>query len=133
MKKTRGLFQKTDMQNKLDKDKSARIRSMKSGNRAVLTPGKSIVYETCQELKDRIDVLIQQYKTEIILDFKGVGFLDSAALELLLETHDELRGQGGTLKIVGLNPICRDILVATRMINVLHVYKDIHEAVTSRS
>jgi len=121
------------MKNTLDNDGPTKISSVKSGGRAVLNPGKSIVYESCQEIKDRIDVLIQQHKTEIILDFKGVAFLDSAALELLLETHDELRRQGGSLKIAGLNPICRDILVATRMINVLHVYKDIHTAVTSRS
>ena len=103
---------------------------MEAGGRTLLNPGKSITHENCQEIKDRIDTQIKQQKTEIILDCKAVAFLDSAALELLLQTHEELRRQGGALKIAGLNQVCQDILVATRLIHTLYVYEDIHKAVT---
>jgi hypothetical protein len=36
------------------------------------------------------------------------------------------------LKIVGLNTVCRDILIVTRLINVFNIYSDVPEAVRSR-
>lgn len=121
------------MQNNSDHDQPAKISSMKAGGRTVLSPGNSITHENCQEIKERIDAQIKEQKTEIILDCKAVAFLDSAALELLLQTHEELSKQGGALKIAGLNPVCRDILVATRLVNTFDVYEDIHKAVTGGS
>jgi anti-anti-sigma factor len=100
------------------------------GGRIVLAPESSITYENCSEIEERIEDVIQQNKTEIILDFKHVNFLDSAALEILVKTHTELISRGGALKIIGLNEICRDILLATRIINLFFVYKDMHEAIT---
>lgn len=99
------------------------------GGWLVLAPQKSITYENCQEFKDCFDEVINQNKTEIILDCKSVKFLDSEALELLAKTHAELKSRGGALKIIDLSAVCRDILVATRLITVLYVYDDIHKAV----
>ncbi|MBW1850423.1 MAG: STAS domain-containing protein [Deltaproteobacteria bacterium] len=123
---------KNDTQNNSEQDDQKKIGGMKKGGRTVLSPKNSITYESCQEIKDLIDEQIGQHKTEIILDCKAVPFLDSAALELLLQTHNELRVQGGALKISGLNPVCRDILVATRLINALYVYEDVHKATMGR-
>ncbi len=111
-------------------DTSGKIGGTKIGNQVVLTPESSITYENCSEIEERIEDAIQQNKTEIILDFKHVGLLDSAALEILVQTHTELISRGGALKIIGLNEVCRDILLATRIINLLFVYKDMHEAIT---
>ena len=88
------------MQNKSDNDEPQKISSMKSGGRAVLNPGKSIVYESCQELKDRIDipyrVVISEY-VELAKTFGAEdghkyvnGVLDKLALTLRpLETSSE--------------------------------------------
>jgi anti-anti-sigma factor len=107
-----------------------KIGGTKIGGRVVLTPESSITYENCSEIEKGIEDAIQQNKTEIILDLKHVGFLDSAALEILVQNHTELISRGSILKIIGLNEICRDILLATRIINLLFVYKDMHEAIT---
>ena len=106
------------------------IGSNKIGGRTVLSPEHSITYENCSEIEEQIEDAIQRRKTEIILDCKLVEFLDSAALEMLVQTHTGLTGRGGVLKIIGLNEVCRDILLATRIINLLFVYKDMHEAMT---
>jgi anti-anti-sigma factor len=74
---------------------------------------------------------MNQDRTEIILDLKGLAFLDSEALELLVYMHKELGNRTGKLKIVGLNATCRDILTITRLINVFYVYENIHDAVKS--
>ena len=107
------------------------IDAVKLGNRIVLTPKESLTYQNCIELEATLSEFITRKKTEVILDFKAVSFLDSETLELLVRTHEELEKEGGVLKIVGMNAVCRDILLATRLIHVFRVYADIPEAIKS--
>ncbi len=95
----------------------------------VLIPKTPLTHQNCEELETMFTECIDQKNTEIILDCKGVSFLDSKALELLIRVHEALTKQGGILKIIGMVEVCRDILIATRLINVFHVYKDINDAV----
>ena len=111
---------------------SRKVVRMDISNRVILTPETSITYETLPVIEKVIQNAIQENKNQIILDCKYVEVMDSAALELLIQTHNELRYNGGTLKIIGLNDICSEILLVTRTINVLFVYKDIQEAIRDR-
>lgn len=96
--------------------------------RTVLTPTDSLTHQNCKELEAVFAECMNQQRAEIILDFKSLSFLDSEALELLVTMHKELIKRNGKLIIVGLNSICRDILVVTRLINVFFVYKNIQDA-----
>jgi anti-anti-sigma factor len=108
---------------------STLIRISKVGVRTILTPNVSLGYQNIEELATVLNDCIRQPKTEVILDCKAVKYMDSAVLELLVRTHNDMKGNGGVLKIIGLNETGRDILYATRLINVLNVFKDIHEAI----
>ena len=59
----------------------------------------------------------------------SVKIFDSSVLELLVRFHNDLKANGGVLKIIGLNEIGRDIFYATRLVNLLNIFKDIHEAI----
>ena len=109
---------------------SSAISIARVGSRTVLAPKTSLSYENCEELQATFAECIKQQRSDVILDCKAVGYMDSEALELLVHMHEELRNQGNLLKIIGLNDVCRDIFVATRLIH-LHVYEDIHEAIRS--
>lgn len=102
------------------------------GANTILTPRTSLTFENCGECENLLTKFIEEHQTAIILDCKSVEFLDSRALEMMTHVHDELRDRGGLLKIANLNSVCRDILVVTRLINVLHVYDDVPEAVRSK-
>ncbi len=106
---------------------------MNIDGRAALALKQSITWENCGDLKKKLKEKIDAGHTEVILDFKKVDHLDSAALELLVEAHDDLMLIGGALKIASLNEVCRDILLATRIINILFVYKDINEAIARKT
>ena len=108
---------------------STLIRISKVGVRTILAPNVSLSYQNIEELTTIFDDCIRQPKTEVILDCKSVKFMDSSVLELLVRVHNDLKGNGGVLKIIGLNENGRDIFYATRLINVLNVFKDIHEAI----
>jgi anti-anti-sigma factor len=108
---------------------STLIRISKVGVRTILTPNVSLSYQNIEELATVFNDCIRQSKTEVILDCKSIKFLDSSVLELLVRVHKDLKDNGGVLKIIGLNENGRDIFYATRLINVMNIFKDIHEAI----
>ncbi len=122
---------KAAMANKVLEMKPSKIGKGEAGAMTVLTPKESLTYENCEELEATFNECINQHKTKVILDCKGISFIDSEGLELLVQVYEELRKRGGILKIVSLNTVCHEIFVATRLINVFHVYNDIHEAIRS--
>ncbi len=103
-----------------------------AGTRTVLTPKESLTYKNCEKVHANFTEFINQNKTEVILDCKAISFMDSQALELLLQMDDELKKRGGILKLARLNAVCRDILISTRLLNTLHAYKDMNEAIRGR-
>ena len=110
---------------------SPSISRSKIGSSNVLIPKESLTYENHEELKSAYDELVSQGENNVFLDCKSITYLDSAALETLLDIHNDLKTRGGSLKIIGLNEVCQDILIATRLTNYLNVYNDIQEAVKS--
>ena len=103
------------------------ISVSKVGNRTVIAPKESITHHNCDDLEATVEECISLARTDIILDCKAVAYMDSDALQLLVRMHEELRNRGNRFKIIGLNDVCLDIFVATRLIH-LHVFEDIHEA-----
>ena len=111
--------------------KPSKIGLVRVGTHTVLAPKGSLTVENFEALESMFDELPKQPKMEIVLDLKDVPFMDSTALELLVRLDDELKEQGSALKLANLNDICRDILYATRLINIFLVYEDIQKAVRS--
>ena len=95
----------------------------------VFNPQGPVLPPPQEELEAAYEEAVNSGKTEIILDCQALMFLDSEALELIVRMHEELRNRGGALRLIALNDVCKDILVATRLINALHIYKDIHGAI----
>ena len=108
---------------------SSGIGITRIGSKSVLTPRGAITYRNIDNLKSMFNECIGNNKTEIILDCKAISFLDSEVLEYILKIHEELRNQGGILKLININAICRDIFLVTRLINVFYIYDDIHKAI----
>jgi anti-anti-sigma factor len=117
------------MTNKIVEMTSARGEASKQGQRVILSPRGSLTCENCEEFRGKIEHSIKQGKTEIILDCHALSFFDSEGLELLLRTGEEMENKGGSLKIVGLGDVCRDILIATRLMTFFQIYDDIHGAI----
>ena len=121
------------MEDKFIEMTPTKIGKARVSSRTIVSPKESLTIQNCEELETMFSDSLSQHKTEIIVDFKAVSFMDSEALELLLRFHEELSNRGGRLKIIGINAVCRDILNATRLINFFNVYEDIHHAVKDLS
>ena len=114
--------------NRVIEMKTSKMGMAKGGARTILAPKASVTHETREDLETTFNECLEQRKTEVILDCKAVSFLDSEGLELFVHMHEELKERGGVLKIIGVNPVCRDILRATRLSSSLNVHEDIHDA-----
>jgi anti-anti-sigma factor len=110
---------------------SSKIGISRVGSRTVLTPKGSITYQNIEVLTTMFNECMSKNKTEIILDCKTVSFVDSESLEFILQMNEDLEKQGGKLKLINVNAICRDIFIVTRLVNILHIYEDIHKAIRS--
>lgn len=64
----------------------------------------------------------------LILDLSAVGFLDSAALGVLLHTLRVATGAGGQLALAKVNPPVRALLELVRATSVLPVYPSVEAA-----
>jgi anti-anti-sigma factor len=107
---------------------SPRIHVSAVGVSMVVSIREPLTFQTCDELGKTVNEIISKNRNRIVLDFKGVSLLDSHALDLLVTLNERLTASGGSLKLFALNGVCRDILVATRLINLFHVYADLQEA-----
>ena len=100
----------------------------KIGSHTLLALTEPITFQKCAELEASIKDVSGKNQKSIIFDCKGVGFMDSAALEMLLRLQANFKEQGCILKLIGLNALCRDILTVTRLTNQIHIYSDLREA-----
>jgi anti-anti-sigma factor len=119
------------MANKVIEMQSSKVSQGEAGAMTVLTPKESVTHENYAELEETFNECINQHKTRIILDCKNVSFIDSEGLSLLVRVEATLTKGGGILKVVGLNSLCRDIFMATRLLHAFYVYEDVHEAIRS--
>lgn len=67
----------------------------------------------------------------MVLDLQKSPLIDSAGLETLLDINDLLERRGGRLKLAAPNDLCRDILHATGVGELLESYPDVRSAVGS--
>jgi anti-anti-sigma factor len=99
------------------------------GHHTVITLKEPVNHQNCKELEAFVLGAIGKSHLAIILECQGVSYLDSAALEMLLRLQDAVNEQGRLVKLAGLNELCRDIMIVTRLINQFNVFPSVQEAI----
>lgn len=66
-----------------------------------------------------------------VINLEGTQILDSAGLEFLVDFADQLKSQGGDLKLAAPNNLCAEILAITEVGSEIEVYKNVNQAVRS--
>jgi len=67
----------------------------------------------------------------VVLDLEQVPLIDSAGLELLLDTQEAFQRQGGALKLAVNNALCKEILLVTGVGRQFEIHLDVNSAVGS--
>lgn len=98
------------------------------GSVAVIHAPKDVNDDTAEFIERQFGMCEQ---TQIVFDLDAAETLDSVGLEMLLSTHELLRGREGALKLVSSNPVNRKILEVTRLDHDFEVYDSVLDAVKS--
>jgi anti-anti-sigma factor len=87
--------------------------------------------ETVDSFRSVMDQLKAGGRRNVVLDLRKVPLVDSAGLEALLDSLDEFRARGGSLKLLAPNPLVREILTVTGVEQFFEVFGDEVSAVGS--
>jgi len=93
--------------------------------------GKLTIGEGDALLREKVDSLIQQGHTNLLLNLGEVPYVDSAGLGEIVRTFTTVKHQGGTLKLINLTKRIKDLLTITKLLTVFDTYDSEAEAVGS--
>lgn len=104
------------------------------GNVTILDlKGKITLGEGDEALKDKINSLVHQDRKQILLNFGGVPYVDSAGLGEIVRTYTTVSRQGGQLKLVNLTKRITDLLMITKLLTVFETFESEQDALKSYS
>jgi sulfate permease, SulP family len=97
----------------------------------------ALFFATAEALEDRIRELAEGARADraLVLDLQGVNFVDSQGSAKLTEIHDLLRAEGVELRLAGVKPQVRAVLVADGVVERIgagHVHGNVRAAVEAQ-
>ncbi len=105
-----------------------KVKTTKLGVAAYLAPDGTLIEESLPSLADAVRLERESGTTDLVIDLRRVSFLDSAALEFILDLAATLRESGGSLRLAGPSQVTRDVLAITRVDQSISVFDDIESA-----
>jgi anti-sigma B factor antagonist len=82
-------------------------------------------------VKDKVNSLIAQGRTQIVLNLQDVPYIDSSGLGQLVASYSSVKKAGGSLKLLNVNSRNHDLLSITRLVTIFDSFDSEREAVQS--
>ncbi len=95
------------------------IRAQTAGTTAVLAMAGSMSARDFGELHHQLVGLLQARRKRIVLDFEGVEHVSYKHASSLAREFDLVRSHNGDLRVAGVSPYVRDILLFAGLSDVL--------------
>lgn len=110
------------------------IAERSSGDVKVLDlHGKLTIGDGDELLKDKINSLVQQGHTKIVLNLGDVPYVDSAGLGQMVSSYRTVTRSGGSLRLLNLTARIREVLTITKLLTVFDTFESESEALASFS
>ena len=108
-----------------------KIDEQQVGSAGVLSPIGALVDEDGEKFSTLLMQRVTSSNPRVIISFQEVPYVDSVALEGLLDATDELARRAMTLKLVAVPPACREILELTDVSSKFSFFESVQDAVRS--
>ena len=108
-----------------------KIHEQRQGAVAVLRPEGPIIEADAGVCKERLLQAMRNNLGRIVVDLSAVAYVDSAALEALVEVTEELNRGGQALRLCGVNKTIREVLELTDLAPLFDHFEDVNTAVRS--
>lgn len=83
---------------------------------------------TSPEAQNRLNQLINDGTTRILINLEDLNYISSAGLRVLLATAKQLKGGSGELRICCLNEMAQEVFDISGFNNILNVFETEEEA-----
>ncbi|MGB2867248.1 MAG: STAS domain-containing protein [Bacteroidota bacterium] len=83
------------------------------------------------KLRDRIYGLLQEDLKKIVIDLKGVRWINSSGLGVLIASLTSVKNKGGDLRLSNITDKVESLLVITQLVKVFKTYETVDRAVAS--
>jgi len=93
--------------------------------------GKILLGDGDVEIKEAVDILLEQGQKKVLLNLGKVPYMDSAGLGELIRCFTAMRKSGGHFKLLSPNPRIKDLLNITKLLNVFDSYDSEQAAIAS--
>lgn len=100
------------------------VKTRKLGVATYLIPDGALIEENLTALEEAARKAREHSPANLVLDLRLVPFFDSLALEYLLDLATGLQEEGGSLRLAGARPICKEVLAITKLDQAIPVYED---------
>lgn len=93
--------------------------------------GKLTIDHGAEILKDKINSLIVQGRTDVVLNLADVSYIDSGGLGQLVASYSSVKKNAGNLKLLHVSRRNHDLLSITRLVTVFDTFDSEDEALRS--
>jgi anti-sigma B factor antagonist len=102
-----------------------KIEERQNGNTTILDlEGDVIMGGGSARLRQAIGELLKADKTEVLLNFQKVRYIDSSGTGEILSVSQSFDEIGGSLKLSNLSPKVEQVLALSSILKILDVYDD---------
>ncbi len=95
--------------------------------------GKLTIGEDTDKLRDKVNSLLLEGNTKVVLNLGGVPYVDSAGLGELVRTHSTAKKNGGQVVLLSVTERIKDLLSITKLLSVFDSFETEQEAIDSFS
>ena len=107
-----------------------KIKERMEGDVAVLAvSGNMMGGPESTALHDKVKSLIADGLTKVVIDIKGVKWMNSSGLGVLMSCMSSLQSQGGKLKLSNVTDKVKSILMITKLSSIFDTYESADRAV----
>jgi anti-sigma B factor antagonist len=103
----------------------------KQGTINVITGHSSLSQANVDKFAATAEEVLARGVPRTVLDMQSVRLIDSAGLEMLLDTQDMYRDRGGALKLAAPNALCVEIFKVTDTAKEFELFESVNAAVSS--
>ncbi len=108
-----------------------KIEHEQIGTVEVLSPIGPLVDEGAEAFTQQILARVRSSNPRVVASLREVPYMDSCAIEGLLEATDELSSRAMNLRLVETPPTCREILELVGVAGQFAFFPDVQSAVRS--
>lgn len=94
-----------------------------------IVPQGEIDLHNSPQLRQNLQQIIKDGKTNVIINLKNVSYMDSSGLATLVEAFQKLMKKGKKLVLYSLSDAVKNILSITRLDEIFAIYSSREEAI----